>query len=358
MLPRVPLPQGRPPWPESDARPRRSWPLVLGLVAALLLTGLVAAGVVVGSRTADSGAPVGVGSSASPSSTPVVAPPVPTSVESPGPVPLPPPTATSSGEPPVVPLPAETPTPSATPGPDRSLRTNAAYTVDLSAASASCDIEVRPPRPPLANRRLAPYLREVVSCLTEVFAKPLAARGFVLREPTVATYGDKVTTPCGTFGQKGSPAYYCSATRTIYWPDASDEGRQAYTFARLGYVALTAHEFGHHLQASTGMLAEYAGDYAEASAGDRLVLSRRLELQAQCFEGVFLTVARRTLDLRSEDREELRTWHSFTGDEDPPKTRKADHGTSKAQYRWLERGLDSANLATCNTWTAEASDVT
>src|SRR3712207_7627830 len=53
----------------------------------------------------------------------------------------------------------------------------------------------------------------------------------------------------------------------------------------------------------------------------RSLLSRRLELQAQCFEGVFLSTVARSIDLSAEDRNELRAWHGFTGDEDRKSTR-------------------------------------
>ena len=255
-----------------------------------------------------------------------------------------------------MPKPSDAPTPA--PGPDRSLKTNALYGVDLGKLTSACDLKVRRPKPPLANGKLQPYLTEVVACLTKVFRPSLAARGFTLVEPKVKTYHRKVDSPCGDFDQQGSPAYYCSSTRTIYWPDTVDDGREAYTFARLGYVGLTAHEFGHHLQATTGMLNAYAAAYDDASTKARYALSRRLELQAQCFEGVFLHVTRSELDVSAKDRAELKAWHSYTGDEDPPKGRKPDHGSSTAQYAWLARGLASGDFGDCDTWTASSKSVT
>ena len=350
----------------DDPRPRR-WPVVVGLVTAVTLTGAVATAVVLGTRVADEAGPGATPVASSPSrphpapgrapeSTPSpTATPGPTSPTSvPASVPAPEaPTAAPRG-----PQPTSSEVPTTPPGPDRSLKTNSVYALDLGAAAVSCDLEVRRPKPPLADKKLEGYLTRVVGCLTTAFTEPLATRGFTLARPKVETYHKRVESPCGTFGQDGSPAYYCSRTRTIYWPDTVDDGREAYTFARLGYVGLVAHEFGHHLQATTGMLGAYAEDYQSASKKERYALSRRLELQAQCFEGVFLHVARKQLDVSREDRAELKTWHSYTGDEDPPDDRKPDHGTSRAQFRWLERGLDSGDLADCNTWTASAKSVT
>jgi hypothetical protein len=242
--------------------------------------------------------------------------------------------------------------------PNRSLTNNSLYAVDLDGTEVTCGITIRPAKPPLRNAELAPYLRSLVKCLVKVHRKPLAARGFTVTEPKIKVYRSTVDAPCGRFDQKGAPAYYCSVDRTIYWPATRDDGREAYTFARLGYAALLAHEFGHHVQAVTGMVIAYAGLYAKAdSRGQRYILSRRLELQAQCFEGVFLATVARSIELSAADRDELRGWHGFTGDEDPPKNRKPDHGTSASQIRWLVRGLDSQDFGRCNTWTAPRSQV-
>ncbi|MGI3786794.1 MAG: neutral zinc metallopeptidase, partial [Janthinobacterium lividum] len=290
--------------------------------------------------------------SGSPSPSPT---PTPSATVRPSPSPSP---STSPTAAPPQPLPTSSAPPRTAPGPDRSLRTNAIFRIDLDQAAASCDLKVRRPKPPLANKKLQPYLTEVVGCLTTVFKAPLAARGFTLVEPKVKTYHRGVESPCGDFGQHGSPAYYCSRTSTVYWPDTVDDGREAYTFARLGYVGLAAHEFGHHLQATTGMLGAYSDAYEGASKKERYALSRRLELQAQCFEGVFLHAERSDLDVTAKDSAELKAWHSYTGDEDPPKSRKPDHGSSRAQYAWLARGLASGDFADCNTWTASSKSVT
>jgi predicted metalloprotease len=242
--------------------------------------------------------------------------------------------------------------------PDRSLTKNSVYDVSLDGVRVVCGITVHSPKPPLRNSDLAPYTRSLLNCMVKVFSKPLAREGFILTAPKVKVYRASIKSPCGRFDQKGAPAYYCSANRTIYWPATRDDGREAYTFARLGYIALTAHEFGHHLQAVTGMVKEYGRRYGAAkSRRERQLLSRRLELQAQCFEGVFLQTVARSIGLTAADRDELRMWHSYTGDEDPPRSRRPDHGSSAAQIRWLNRGLDSQDLGRCNTWSARKSEV-
>ncbi|MGI3781612.1 MAG: neutral zinc metallopeptidase [Janthinobacterium lividum] len=349
------------PGPGGGSGRGRGWLFAIGVVSALVLTGIVATVVVLATRTpgTPSAAAPAATRSAGPRAFPASGSPSPTPSPSPtaSPTVAPPTSSTSPTAAPQQPLPTASTTPTVAPGPDRSLKTNALYGVDLDKASDSCDLKVRRPKPPLANKKLQPYLTEVVGCLTSVFKAPLAAEGFTLVEPKVKTYHERVESPCGDFGQSGSPAYYCSTTSTIYWPDTVDDGREAYTFARLGYVGLTAHEFGHHLQATTGMLNGYAGAHKKASTKEGYALSRRLELQAQCFEGVFLHATAKELDVSSQDRQELKAWHSYTGDEDPPDDRKPDHGSSEAQFAWLDRGLQSGDFADCNTWTASSTSV-
>ena len=95
-------------------------------------------------------------------------------------------------------------------------------------------------------------------CMVKAVAKPLAGAGFSVTAPEVKVYRKSIKSPCGRFDQNGAPAYYCSANQTIYWPATRDDSSEAYTYARLGYVGLAAHEFGHHLQAATGLTAGYA----------------------------------------------------------------------------------------------------
>jgi hypothetical protein len=274
-------------------------------------------------------------------------------------------TGSPTTSPTVVPSPSE---PASTPGSstgqtgtglNRSLAKNSIYAIDLGDARVSCKVKVRSPQRPLTDASLAPYGRRLVGCLVRAFGDPLAAQGIELTTPKIKVYRNTIKTPCGRFGQKGAPAYYCSITRTIYWPATGDDGTEAYTFARLGYVGLVAHEFGHHMQAASGMLSEYAQrSYGTKSRSQRYVLSRRLELQAQCFAGIFLSLTAESMGLSNNDRYQLKIWFAYTGDEDPPRDRKPDHGSSAAQIRWLNRGLDSADFGRCNTWTAKKKSVT
>jgi hypothetical protein len=241
---------------------------------------------------------------------------------------------------------------------DRTLRSNRIYDLRLAVGKGACRLTVRRPIPPLKDSELGPYIGRVVACLVKVFTQPLAQEGIGLSPPKAKTFRGTTATPCGKLTAKAAPAYYCAATATIYVPVSADDGSDAFSYVRLGYVALIAHEFGHHLQAATGIVDAFGALRAGAAGRARYGLTRRLELQAECFSGVFLGYVENSLHITGQDRYELQQWHASTGDEDPPPDRKPDHGTSRAQIRWLFRGLDSADVGRCNTWSASAASVT
>ena len=110
---------------------------------------------------------------------------------------------------------------------NRSLAKNSIYAIDLGGTRVSCKVKVRSPQPPLTDANLASYGKKLVGCLVSAFAKPLAAHGIELTTPKIKVYRSTIKTPCGRFGQKGPPAYYCSISRTIYWPATGDDGTEA-----------------------------------------------------------------------------------------------------------------------------------
>ena len=189
------------------------------------------------------------------------------------------------------------------------------------------------------------------------FAKPLAsardrARARPRSRPTKPHDQDTVRT---VRPAKAAPAYYCSATRTIYWPVSADDGNEAYTFARLGYVGPVAHEFGHHMQAASGMLREYGQRSAVKSLGRALSAEPSARAAGAVLRGRL--PGNDLHDAHSSEQNDRyqapASGTAYTGDEDPPAGRKPDHGTSAAQIRWLYRGLDSGDFGRCNTWTAQ-----
>ncbi|MCT7362637.1 hypothetical protein A7G45_07460 [Mycolicibacterium llatzerense] len=184
-------------------------------------------------------------------------------------------------------------------------------------------------------------------------------RGAKVLVPT----GTVVQSPCGTnsVGPTHNPAFYCGSTETIYMPleglPAARYGSQAVI-----YLSMLAHEYGHHVQALVGALAE---EYRQANAAGfdsagGLELSRRLELQAQCFSGMLIgsiaNVRGRTGGRFGQQDIDIAFQDALRGDWEPTRYAR-DHGTPQHGQGWWEVGDTSNRVSQCNTWNAPSGDV-
>ena len=117
-------------------------------------------------------------------------------------------------------------------------------------------------------------------------------------------------------------------------------------------IGVLAHEYGHHVQDMSGIL--LAESRREKTAGRDteagLELSRRLELQANCFAGMFLaSVAGRGSITKSMAATGAAAFADGGGEK--------DHGTAPNQGRWAQIGYQQNKTAACNTWAAPQGDV-
>ncbi|MEU5693748.1 neutral zinc metallopeptidase [Actinosynnema sp. NPDC020468] len=205
-----------------------------------------------------------------------------------------------------------------------------------------------------SDAELTAYYRAGVACL-DLAWQPLLAKGNLPFDPpgldASATLG---ASPCG---EAPSPdeavAFYCGRNRTIYMPTSRlrDNGGGERPSSHL---ATLAHEYGHHVQALSGMLR--AADGKITDAGEKspagLEMSRRIELQANCFAGLFLAAATDSLgwDLASQAADDFQY-----AVEEPPE--RNGHGNPVNQARWASNGFDGGTTASCNTYAASAEDV-
>nr|WP_238354797.1 neutral zinc metallopeptidase [Kribbella sandramycini] len=115
---------------------------------------------------------------------------------------------------------------------------------------------------------------------------------------------------------------------------------------------LIAHEYGHHLQALTGVFAaKYERDATLNGVDARWQENRRMELQADCLGGAFLGAAKKSFGI---DAHWVQRWNEvFTWFEDPA----SDHGQGTTRQTWAVKGLDAAGPAACNTYQAAPIEV-
>ncbi|MFE6863780.1 neutral zinc metallopeptidase [Nocardia sp. NPDC057668] len=163
-----------------------------------------------------------------------------------------------------------------------------------------------------------------------------------------------ITTLC-TGNSSSFAAFYCSADKTIYMP-ISQLQTDMYGDNWVVYLSVFAHEYGHHVQAQSGILGKVHQE--RRTAGTRsdggLELSRRTELQANCFDGMFLASSKGGGALTSAQINVAKNDIYHRGDA-PGDMR--DHGSSQNSGGWFELGYDKNRTAQCNTFAAAASKV-
>lgn len=199
------------------------------------------------------------------------------------------------------------------------------------------------------------FFQSGIRCLNTVWAPVLGDAGLPFEGPNlVVAQSGQMQSPCTSSGDNFA-AYYCPTNETIYMPMDKLQIEQYGAHPGI-YLAVLAHEYGHHVQNLSGVedaMSEQRYDAgADSAAG--LELSRRLELQAQCFSGMFLGASSNAGG--SIDRNIYNeAWNSEDrGDHgDGPR----DHGTDEHSIAWWRQGATKNRTQQCNTWAANSSDV-
>lgn len=164
---------------------------------------------------------------------------------------------------------------------------------------------------------------------------------------------------CGV-AQAAMGPFYCPRDQGIYidtsfFDQMKSEMGAGGDFARL-YV--TAHEYGHHIQTLTGISDQVRQAQARASQAEGNAIQVRMELQADCYAGVWAGRNRELIE--PGDLEEGLRAASAIGDDTLMRNagqevnqERFTHGSSEQRMRWLKRGIDSADPSACDTFNAE-----
>jgi predicted metalloprotease len=203
------------------------------------------------------------------------------------------------------------------------------------------------------------FLDTLSNCLDQAWGRQFAKAGVKgFSAPQRVFWSVPGSSPCGSYPAPGASAFYCPVNDTMYVglsnivDTAAGEPVSHYAV----YARVIAHEYGHHVQEDAGIL-EYGHErMASGAAGARTETSRRIELQAQCFAGAFLSAERRTLPMTREQYQKMVADNRARGDDESrPDTR--DHGSGRHYAGWVVRGYRKGVLSVCDTWTVPASGV-
>jgi predicted metalloprotease len=178
------------------------------------------------------------------------------------------------------------------------------------------------------------------------------------QEPRLVLFTGATQTACGT-GQAAMGPFYCPLDQRVYidlafYQQLRDRFRAPGDFAQ-AYVV--AHEVGHHVQNQLGIMQKMDAYRQRLSEAQYNALSVRLELQADCFAGVWAHHANNRQLLEAGDVDEAMNAAAAIGDDTIQRRTQGrivpesfTHGTSDQRMRWFMTGMKTGQISACNTF--------
>lgn len=215
--------------------------------------------------------------------------------------------------------------------------------------------------PPLAPGQdpQADFTATVLGYTEDTWSALFQAAGKTYQPPTLVLFKGAAQSACG-LGQAAMGPFYCPGDRKVYidldfFRELSERFQAPGDFAQ-AYVI--AHEVGHHVQNLLGVSAQVQSRRQAVDEAEGNALSVRLELQADCYAGVWANrteAAARILE--TGDVEEGLAAASAIGDDRLQKQARGHvtpdsftHGSSAQRVQWFRRGLESGDPAACDTF--------
>jgi predicted metalloprotease len=208
------------------------------------------------------------------------------------------------------------------------------------------------------------FVRAVLGETEDVWGAYFKDMGKTYVPPKLVLFSQSVDSACG-FASSASGPFYCPGDRRVYI-DLSFYRQLATQFGAPGDFArayVIAHEVGHHVQNLLGVTDKAAQTERQAGRVGANKVSILVELQADCFAGVWASQANQARKiLEPGDLEQGLQAASSVGDDTLQRREQGTvvpdsftHGTSAQRVRWFRRGFDSGKIDNCNTFEAGAS---
>jgi predicted metalloprotease len=238
---------------------------------------------------------------------------------------------------------------------------NPATMLELLGGGGGGVSQQAPAQAPPAGDRQARFVSVVLADTEDVWTALFRASGGNYAKPTLTLFSGATPTACGT-GQSASGPFYCPGDQKVYI-DLSFFKLMEDRFAVEGEFArayVIAHEVGHHVQHQLGVDAKVENARRRASPAQANALSVRMELQADCFAGVWAFHANRARGILEQgDVEAALKAATAIGDDTLQRQGQGHvvpdsftHGSSEQRVRWFRKGIDHGDVAQCNTFEA------
>jgi hypothetical protein len=231
----------------------------------------------------------------------------------------------------------------------------------LSGGSPAPQTRPAPAHKPPADDQMAKFVSTVLADTEDVWTDVFTKGGASYKNPKLVLFRGATATACGQ-GQAAMGPFYCPGDQKVY----IDLGFYETLKNRLGapgdfaQAYVIAHEVGHHVQNLLGISAKMDQRRGRVSQADYNALNVRLELQADCFAGVWANHAQAARQLLEQgDVEEAMNAAAKIGDDALQRSSGGQvvpesftHGTSAQRQRWFDNGLKNGSVKRCDTFSA------
>ncbi|TWC71093.1 neutral zinc metallopeptidase [Herbaspirillum sp. SJZ099] len=219
-----------------------------------------------------------------------------------------------------------------------------------------------PAHKPPPEDQMARFVSTVLADTEDTWGPLFAASGKQYVRPKLVLFSGRTATACGT-GQTATGPFYCPGDQKVYI-DLSFYELMKQRFKVSGNFAqayVIAHEVGHHVQHLLGISDKVDAARRNATEKQANAMSVRLELQADCFAGVWAYHANQARHIIEDgDIEEALNAASAIGDDALQRQARGEvvpdsftHGTSAQRVAWFKRGITEGQVSACNTFAAK-----
>jgi uncharacterized protein len=233
----------------------------------------------------------------------------------------------------------------------------------IDVLSALQGVNTAPPaqvqvQQPAANDQNTEFVRAILGDTEDTWQQIFQASGEQYQKPRLVLFNNAVNSACGYANAAVGP-FYCPGDQKVYldlsfFQELSQRFGASGDFAR-AYVI--AHEIGHHVQNLMGISDQVSQQQRRVDEVNANALSVRLELQADCFAGVWGHYADRRNLLEQGDVEEALRAATEIGDDRLQKRSQGyvvpesfTHGSSAQRVQWFQTGLEGGDIRQCNTF--------
>ncbi len=240
---------------------------------------------------------------------------------------------------------------------------NPLTTIGMLGGGGAPQVQQGPAQKPPADDVQAAFVSTVLASTEDAWTQVFRQGGAQYRAPKLVLFRGYVPTACGT-GQSAMGPFYCPADQKVYLDMGFFDtlSRQLGAPGEFARAYVVAHEVGHHVQMLLGTTQKVDSLRGRLSERDNNALSVRLELQADCFAGIWANKSQQAKNwLEKGDIESAMNAAARIGDDHLQRQQTGmvrpdsfTHGSSAQRQRWFMQGLKTGSVQACDTFNAQA----